>query len=175
MRALGVLIALSLMIPAGMMGGGVQSAHAASGVTLLAEYRFEYANRPHFVDLQGGSTLTPLGPTDDGHRRCNNPTGTHFNADDSWTWSAAGCGKGGGFVIDVDQDISSGYTIAVRFKYNVTGPGWRKIIDFKDKVDDTGFYFNSGHIKFYDHSEQGSTQWGAAGGGRAQDTAGFFL
>lgn len=149
-RIIGVLILVLIVVPSGMSGGLSENASAAADTILLAEYRFDN----NFNDSQGGSTLNPLGSTPDS-KRCN--ATQQFNVDHSWTWSAAGCGKGGGLVIDVDQDISAGYTVAVRFKYNQTGPGWRKIIDFKNKINDTGFYFNSGHIKFYNHSELGST------------------
>lgn len=114
-------------------------------VDLLAEYRFENSLLP----VQSGSTLTAFGTANDGDNHCNATSGFTTPNLDSWHWDSTGCVRGGGFTIDIDADISNGYSIGVRFEFSETGPSWRKIIDFKNKVSDNGFYFIDGKINFF--------------------------
>ncbi len=116
----------------------------AQSVDLLAEYRFEN----NLLPLQTGSTLTPWTTANDTNH-CNATSGFTSPGLNSWFWTSTGCARGGGFRIDIDADISNGYSIGVRFKFNTIGTAYRKIIDFKNMVPDNGFYFHEGHIMFY--------------------------
>ncbi|WP_221902115.1 hypothetical protein, partial [Bathymodiolus platifrons methanotrophic gill symbiont] len=46
--------------------------------------------------------------------------------------------EAGIFRIDVDEDISSSYSIGVRFEYGTIEAGWEKIIDFNNMLTDDG-------------------------------------
>ncbi|OPZ74096.1 MAG: hypothetical protein BWY82_00856 [Verrucomicrobia bacterium ADurb.Bin474] len=109
-------------------------------------------------DTLGGSTLTAFGTENDGSNHNNATSG--FGSDGNgtfWEWTS-NLPRGGGFRIDVNSDISNNYSIGVRFAFTQTGPGWRKIIDYKNLGADTGFYFYSGgYVRFYNHPNEGTT------------------
>ncbi len=48
-----------------------------------------------------------------------------------------------------NQPIGTTYTMTMKFSFDMVGPSWRKIIDFRNRVPDTGFYFINGTIRFY--------------------------
>lgn len=124
-----------------------------SNVVLFAKWEpaiivnYDFDNQ--LIDKLGNSVLTPFGTTTDGFSR-NNATSGFGNDDEGsyWFWTST-LSRGGGFKIDIDQNISSSYTIGVRFAFNSTGPGYRKIIDYKNSSSDTGFYFLGGSLNFY--------------------------
>lgn len=61
--------------------------------------------------------------------------------------------RGGGFTIDVDKELGNEYTIALKFSFNQTSPGWKKIIDYKNMASDNGFYFyGGGKLQFYPYT-----------------------
>jgi hypothetical protein len=123
----------------------------ADGSTLIASYGFDGT----LSDSLGGSTLTAFGTENDGndHNNATSGFGTDggIGGDTSyWYWTST-LVNGGGFYIDVDSAISTNYSIGVRFAFNETGPSWKKIIDYKNMSRDTGFYFNSGNLLFYNY------------------------
>lgn len=112
------------------------------------------------TDLAGGSTLTVLpncGGSLSADDPCNNATS--FGTDGAgpyWTWTSPAL-NGGGFRVTTNQLIGSTYTMILKFSFISTGPGYRKIIDYKNRVSDTGFYFRQAGILFYNlGSRQGS-------------------
>jgi len=112
---------------------------------IIVSYSFDN----QLTDDFNNSVLTPFETTTDGYSR-NNATSGFGNDDDGsyWFWTST-LSRGGGFKIDIDQDISASYTIGVRFAFNSTGSGYRKIIDYKNSASDTGFYFLGGRLNFY--------------------------
>lgn len=113
--------------------------------SVVAEYEFEGT----LTDRLAGSTLNTFGPTNDVYNRNNIESG--FSDDNNgtyWYWLSSAI-NGGGFWIDVNSDIRSNYTIGVRFSFNQTTPGYRKIIDYQNSESDNGFYFYQGNLNFY--------------------------
>lgn len=119
---------------------------------LVVEY--DFLNR--LTDLQGNSTLTVFGSENDGYNHSN--ATSEFGLDtygSYWTWTSS-TSRGGGFYIDIHEDLSQSYSVGVRFAYDSTGPSWKKIIDYKDQQSDNGFYFyDNGKLKFYPYSPLG--------------------
>jgi uncharacterized repeat protein (TIGR01451 family) len=117
---------------------------AASQSPPIVEYPFNGT----FTDVRGGSTVTvhPDCPGDP----CNTAAGTSFGTDAGggfWQWSTTNA-RGGGFTVDVNRDLGHTYSVGVRFSFSELS-SWRKIIDYKNRVDDTGFYLYNGQIEFY--------------------------
>lgn len=112
---------------------------------LIVNYDFDN----QLTDQLGNSVLIPFSTENDGYSH-NNATSGFGNDDDGsyWYWTSS-LSRGGGFKIDIDQDISTSYTIGVRFSFTSTGSGYRKIIDYKNSASDTGFYFLGGRLNFY--------------------------
>ena len=117
--------------------------------SLIVNYDFS----GDFSDSLSGSTLTAFGTVDDGNAH-NNAT-SWFRTDSGiggdttyWEWTST-LSRGGGFWIDVDSAISSNYSVGVRFAFNTTAPGYKKIIDYKNMTSDNGFYFLGGKLNFY--------------------------
>jgi len=101
------------------------------------------------TDTTGGSEIITIFGSDQPINTPENSSST-FGSDINgayWSW-AAGQIPGGGISIETDLRNGTIYTIALRFSYQQVS-GYRKIIDFKDQVDDTGFYLLSGRINYY--------------------------
>lgn len=112
---------------------------------LIVNYNFDN----QLTDQLGNSVLTPFSTENDGYNHNNATSGFGNDADGSyWYWTSS-LSRGGGFKIDIDQAISTSYTIGVRFSFTSTGSGYRKIIDYKNSASDTGFYFLGGRLNFY--------------------------
>ena len=70
------------------------------------------------------------------------------NGDGYWSWGSSNP-RGGGFTIDTDSPVGDTYSIAIKFSFD-TVDGYNKIVDYKNEVEDTGFYIYDGSINFYD-------------------------
>lgn len=71
-----------------------------------------------------------------------------------WRWESSNP-RGGGFRLVTTEELGETFTVGLRFSFDEVGLGddassWRKIIDYKNRVDDTGFYFYESLIEFYD-------------------------
>ena len=109
-----------------------------------------YAFDGTLTDLGGASTLSllPTCPTVDANA-CNATTAFGNDNDGGyWQWTSTAA-RGGGFRIYSNQPIGDTYTMTMKFSFDMVGPSWRKIIDFRNRVPDTGFYFINGTIRFY--------------------------
>lgn len=117
----------------------------------------QYNFNNHLTDLKKHSTLTAWSSTGDSGR--SNAT-TSFGSDDNggyWKWHS-NTARGGGFYVDIDKNIGEEYTIGLKFSFEDTLGGWRKIIDYKNSSVDTGFYFyNGGHLNFYNYGVNGAS------------------
>jgi len=130
--------------------GNIPSISADSS-TLIVYYKFE----GDLSDSLGGSTLTAFGTGNDGFNHNNATSGFGTDAGISgdttyWYWTST-LARGGGFWVDVNSSISSNYSVGVRFAFSQTGPSWKKIIDYKNMSSDTGFYFLSNNLYFYNY------------------------
>jgi hypothetical protein len=122
----------------------------AASPNLISEYDFN----GNLTDSLGNSILNAFGVANDGNDHNNATSG--FASDGGsggdrtyWYWTST-FDRGGGFWIDVDRtDIAEDYSIGVRFAYNSIDDGYYKIIDYKDKVSDDGFYFHDNKLMFY--------------------------
>lgn len=112
---------------------------------LIVNYNFDN----QLTDQLGNSVLTPFTTENDGYNHNNATSGFGNDANGAyWYWTSS-LPRGGGFKIDINQAISTSYTIGVRFSFTSTGSGYRKIIDYKNSGSDTGFYFLGGRLNFY--------------------------
>ena len=125
--------------------------------TLISEYEFAGT----LTDRLNGSSLTAWGPAPVSN---GNPSFLRNNVEsafltdsngDYWWWRSDQK-EGGGFYIDVNSDIRTNYSIGLRFSFDSTGPGYRKIIDYQNCDSDNGFYFYGNKLIFYP-SGNGST------------------
>lgn len=121
--------------------GAPMAAHAAPPAP-TADYTFEGTT----VDSASGSTLTlaPGCPADP----CNTSTSFGTEGGDGFlAWSSSNL-RGGGFVIDTNTSFTPTYTLLMKFSF-ADFSGYRKIVDYKDRADDTGFYIYNSRINFY--------------------------
>ncbi len=143
------------------------SAQAASTTPeLIVDYEFKDPGSGSGLpmDKEGNSALTEVSGTHNGQTYGN--TTKAYGTDstgDYWKWTT-NTNRGGGFTLDIDptkvvgKDIEKSYTISVRFSYDSFNSSWTKIIDYKNKTADTGFYFTGNKtLKFYDIGNEGST------------------
>ncbi|WP_248924182.1 S-layer homology domain-containing protein [Paenibacillus hamazuiensis] len=123
-------------------------AEAASPANLVASYDFN----GNFSDSLGNSQLSVVSGTYGGKTYSNSTSafGTDLSVTDStyWRWTS-NAQNGGGFTIDLDPNISDHYSIGLRFSFDSIPGGYAKIIDYKNKTSDDGFYFNNGKLNFY--------------------------
>lgn len=111
--------------------------------TLIHEYNYN----GDFTDDIGGSTLQPV------------HTATSSFADGAWNWTANST-PGGGLLLGSALTDNGIYTLRTVFKYNVINNVWTKIISLAgltspatgNYYDDTGVYFSSSHIGYYNIS-----------------------
>jgi hypothetical protein len=107
------------------------------------------------TDAAGGSSIEVFGacPGDP----CNSVT--EFGSDSVgsfWRWESTNA-RGGGFRITTTQELGETYTVGLRFSFDQVAPSWRKIIDYKNRAEDTGFYFYDSAIEFYPYEESVET------------------
>lgn len=119
---------------------------------LVGSYDFNNS----LIDTLGVTTLSTL-PTN-----TTSGFGTSVGVSDPsfWFWtSTPKTNGGGGFSIDIPQNSfsSSDYSIGLRFAFNVLDAGYNKIIDYKNRDSDNGFYFLGNKIMFYPGSGSGDT------------------
>jgi hypothetical protein len=107
------------------------------------------------LDLKNKSTLTVAGacPISDGPCNVSGEFGEDSNGK-YWTWTSTDA-RGGGFTVETNSVIGDSYTIALKFSFSdVTG--YRKIIDYKDRASDNGFYYLNSDLLFYPYTSQRS-------------------
>ncbi len=144
LRRLGLTVIAALTLSVSLSAITSPASAAAPSPTI------HYAFDGNFNDLGGASTLTPMPtcPTLDGNA-CNATAEFGNDADGGyWQWTST-AQRGGGFRMLSNQPIGDTYTMTMKFSFDMVGPSWRKIIDFRDRVPDTGFYFINGTIRFY--------------------------
>jgi gliding motility-associated-like protein len=129
-----------------LLFGGIDYTYAQ---TLVADYEFNDS----FLDKKGGSQLGKFDVDVTATNHNNNTSG--FGADTNgsyWFWTST-ASRGGGLWIDLENDMSKNYTIGIKFSFNNSQSGYRKIIDFKNLTSDNGFYFfGGGFLNFYPQS-----------------------
>jgi hypothetical protein len=121
---------------------------------LVAVYNFD----GNFTDELGGSTLNKFGVINDGnnHNNYTESFGTDVNGT-YWNWTS-NLARGGGIWIDLNTNISTSYSIGIKFSFSDTEGGYRKIIDYKNLGSDNGFYFYSGgKFNFYPNQTLGTS------------------
>ena len=115
----------------------------------LVHYKFD----GDLLDAKGNSTLTlapdcPNDPCNSSHSFGSDINGRY------WTWNSTD-NRGGGFNIETALEIGSDYTIALKFSFDEV-TSWRKIIDYKDRASDNGFYYYNSNLQFYPYTGQTS-------------------
>jgi len=121
----------------------------------IPEPTIHYTFDNNLLDTKSASTLIPASPCPVIGGPCN--TSDEFGSDADgkyWTWSSTD-NRGGGFTLETDLDIGATHTIALKFSFNEVS-SWRKIIDYKNRVDDNGFYYFNENLQFYPYTNQTS-------------------
>lgn len=148
--------ALSFATIPAASGSGEVSTAAVPAPTV--DYTFDGT----LTDAAGGSTLTPAGPCP--ADPCNSSTA--FGSDavgPFWTWSSTDP-RGGGLTVETTASIGDTYTLALKFSFAAVGaPGnnFRKIVDYKSRTSDNGFYFLDGALTFFPFPEASSSTYPA--------------
>lgn len=108
------------------------------------------------TDERGHSTVNILGNGNPGNASQSFGEDTYGTY---WTWNASG-NRGGGFWLYVDKKMDGNYTFGMKFCLSQTsgGNGWKKIIDYRNRSADTGFYFLNKNLKFFDLSANGNAK-----------------
>ena len=149
-RVVALMAGVLLVAPVGLIQASPAAA-ATPDPTIL------YTFSGSLTDAKGASTLDllPDCPSGTGRPQCNSSYG--FGADavgPYWEWASTNA-RGGGFTVQTDAPIGDTYTIALKLSFAAVD-GYRKIIDYADRVSDRGFYFYNGGLLFYP-GEGGST------------------
>jgi hypothetical protein len=139
---------------------------SVSAVTEESELIVYYDFDGDFVDELSGSTLTTIDVIESGNATYGNSTssfGSDTGSDSTfWQWTST-ADRGGGFCIDVNEaSLLGNYSIGVRFVYDEMPSSWAKIIDYKNRVSDDGFYFYGGQLLFYPTLSGGEGEEGYA-------------
>ncbi|MBT2762022.1 Ig-like domain-containing protein, partial [Paenibacillus sp. ISL-20] len=167
-----LMILLSFVIIAGAFPGvfAPQVVKAESIANLIVDYEFKdpEPGNPDSglpLDKKGSSVLKKVSGTYGGKTYGNDSTQyDNDSAGNYWRWTTT-AQRGGGFTLDIDpvagKEISKSYSIGVRFSYDSFNSRWTKIIDYKNKTADQGFYFDGNKkLKFYNIGPSGSTPVG---------------
>ncbi|MDM5245954.1 hypothetical protein [Lysinibacillus sp. G4S2] len=134
---------------------------ASTTPELIVDYEFTDQGTGKILpkDKKGNSTLVEVSGTHGG-QTYGNTTAT-YGSDSTgpyWQWTT-NTNRGGGFTLDIDPTkvgIDKTYTISVRFSYDTFHSSWTKIIDYKNKTADQGFYFNDNkQLKFFNVGTDG--------------------
>lgn len=146
-----------LLICATLFPNMVGHVRAANSDTEETGAYVQYNFNNHLTDLKNHSTLTAWSSANSQDR---SNASTSFGSDNNgnyWQWHS-NTNRGGGFWIDIDKNIGEEYTIGLKFSFENTLGGWRKIIDYKNSAVDTGFYFyQGGHLNFYNYGVNGAS------------------
>ena len=101
------------------------------------------------TDFKNHSTLEWFSKEGDGNNRNNASLKYGEDSHGKYVEWKSTQPRGGGFKLTIDKELGEEYTIGVKFAFDQTTGGWRKIVDYKNSADDTGFYFNKGRLQFY--------------------------
>jgi len=145
-----LFLATVLLSSAGLIGLAATPVSAA-----VPPPSIDYDFVGNLTDSAGGSTATPsvTCPTsNDTEPPCI--TTSSFGSDGAgsfWQWSTTSL-DGGGLRILTNAPVTDTYTLILKFSFSDIGPSadYRKIIDYKDRATDTGFYTYEDYIYFYD-------------------------
>ena len=127
----------------------------AQATTLNPSVDYEFENSTTDAGSASTFTVVPNCPADP----CNTSSGFGTSGGDGfWEWAST-ANRGGGFTIDTQQSLTGTYTMMLKFRFTDANnySSWRKIIDFQNRTDDTGFYLNSGRIRQYPLGSNGPT------------------
>ena len=106
------------------------------------------------TDFKNHSTLKWFSKEGDGNNRNNESLKYGEDSHGKYVEWKSSQSRGGGFKLTIDKELGEEYTIGVKFAYDRTTSepsiDWRKIIDYRNSSEDTGFYFTeNGKLQFY--------------------------
>jgi len=144
-RFIGATIALS---SAALIGAAASPASAAVPPPTI-DYQFDN----NLTDSASGSTATESATCTAGQVDDPCIVSTNYgsdNGDNYWQWTTSS-EDGGGLRIVTNAPVTDTYTVILKFSFSDIGPdaGYRKIIDYKDRGTDNGFYTYEDYIYFY--------------------------
>jgi hypothetical protein len=140
-----ICVTLAAVLALSLVAGPVAG---AAPPTPAIDYRFQ----GNLTDSGGGSTATqsapcPADPCISASSFGTNATGPY------WQWASTQANdNGGGLRIVTSAAMGTTYTLILEFQFNETD-GYRKIIDYKNRVVDRGFYIDDGFLDFYNLEE----------------------
>jgi len=124
--------------PAGWIGAGGE----APGLTCLYEFSHDLKDT-----LNNGLDMVPV------------DTDTETYTPDGWRWTSTNV-RGGGLQFDGPAGMAAiftNYSVGIRFKYDLAGPYYKKVVDYKDRTSDNGFYLHYWNLNFFPYGNTGST------------------
>jgi len=132
-----------------LAAGGLLAVPAAVAAVPAPTFHWDFENES-LSPIAGAATLTVERDCSSAVTTpsCNSSTG--FGSDSNggyWEWAST-APRGGGFTVTTPAPIGETYSIALKFSFAQVN-GYRKIIDYKNRVTDTGFYVLSGRVNFY--------------------------
>ncbi|MFB6367696.1 S-layer homology domain-containing protein [Paenibacillus elgii] len=160
-----LMIMLSFIVIVGTFPSKPHVVKAADSPKLIVDYSFtDPGNGELPKDKLSGSTLTEVPDDVNGKPGLYGNTTKEYGSDRAgnyWRWTSDK-GRGGGLTLDINpivgKSLDESYSVRVQFSYANFSTNWTKIIDYKNKVEDTGFYFNKDKkLKFYNVGNDGIT------------------
>lgn len=145
-----------------VVGFAVTGSQASAAGNVPDDSTIHYTFDSDLLDIKNASTLTTASACPVSTGPCN--SASSFGEDSNgkyWTWTSTD-NRGGGFTIETNAQIGDSYTIALKFSFDQV-TSWRKIIDYKNRVSDNGFYYYNSKLQFYPYTNQTSTTTYPAG------------
>jgi len=144
--ALAALVATSLPVAA---GAGEPTAIPAAVPVPTIEYRFD----GDLNDTRNASTMTPVPDCPVvGFNPCNSVTSFGEDPEGTyWAWETESR-AGGGLRLTSNAPVGSTYTMSLKFSLASVAAGttgYTKIVDYRDRAIDDGFYFHFGKLRYY--------------------------
>lgn len=143
-KILGVLTTFTLLITFVAVGNPARATTAPATFTFNFD---DYGNNTFPNQTNSTASLTPAPACPGDPCNATSSFGVDPNYGSYWQWTSTDA-RGGGFTVDTTGLIGNTYSIAMTFSLNQV-TGWRKIIDYQNRVSDTGFYVLSGALQFY--------------------------
>lgn len=149
------LFTLALAAILGVSGFSVSSPAFAAVPPPTFTFTFDdYGNNTFPNQTSSTALLTPAATCPADPCTATSSFGVDSSYGSYWQWTST-ANRGGGFKIDTTGLIGDTYSIAMTFSVNAVS-GWRKIIDYMNRADDSGFYLLNGQLQFYPNAAGGA-------------------
>jgi len=161
----GALLAL-VAVTGLVLSTAPSTAGALDPATSVASFPVEtvdYRFAGNLTDSASGSTLTEVaacGTPQPAYSPCNSVTAFGNDLDgDYWSWSSTST-AGGGVRVTTNAPVGTTYTMSLKFSFASVAAGtngYSKIVDYRNRASDDGFYFQFGRLKYFPGPSTSST------------------